>query len=64
MQGRGYPIPLTTTNDPELDRNIRKLLSKNDKVGAVKLYCETRGVGLKVAKDVVDQIEASMRRPA
>jgi len=60
--GSPPPIPQTTTNDPVLDKNIRELLSKNDKVGAVKLYCETRGVGLKAAEDLIDHIETSMQR--
>lgn len=60
----GSPLPITpqtTTNDPVLDKNIRDLLEKNDKVGAIKLYMEIRGGGLRVAKDFVDLIETSMQ---
>lgn len=49
-------------NDPIMDNKIRSLLAKGKKVEAVKIYREEHGIGLKEAKDYVDQIEYSMRR--
>ena len=60
----GSPLPITpqtTTNNPVLDKNIRDSFKKNDKAGAIKLYMETCGGGLRKAKDFVDLIETSMR---
>jgi len=48
--------------EPVLDAKIRSLLSQRKKIEAVKIYREEYGVGLKEAKDYVDQIEFSLRR--
>lgn len=47
-------------DNPILDGRIRSLLSKRQKIEAVKIYREEYGVGLKEAKDAVDRIERSM----
>ena len=49
-------------NDPIMDNKIRSLLAQRQKIEAVKIYREEHGIGLKEAKDYVDQIEYSMRR--
>ena len=49
-------------NDPIMDNKIRSLLARRKKVEAVKIYREEHGIGLKEAKDYVDQIEYAMRR--
>jgi len=47
-------------DNPILEARIKSLLSKRQKVEAVKIYREEYGVGLKEAKDAVDRIERSM----
>jgi ribosomal protein L7/L12 len=49
-------------NEPIMDNKIRSLLAQRKKIDAVKIYREEHGIGLKEAKDYVDQIEYSMRR--
>lgn len=49
-------------DNPILEARIKSLLTKRQKVDAVKIYREEYGVGLKEAKDAVDRIEASMKR--
>ena len=49
-------------DNPILDAKIKSLLSKGQKIDAIKIYREEYGVGLKEAKDVVDRIEMSMKR--
>lgn len=39
------------------EEQIKELLTKGQKVAAVKLYCEMTGVGLKEAKDAVEVVE-------
>jgi ribosomal protein L7/L12 len=46
---------------PDLATEIRDLLSRRQKIEAVKLYREHMGVGLKEAKDAVDDIERAMK---
>jgi len=41
----------------ELDEQVRSLLTKGRRIGAVKLVREAMGWGLKQAKDYVDSIE-------
>lgn len=50
------------SNDPIMDNKIRAMLTRGKKVEAVKIYREEHGIGLKEAKDYVDQVESSMRR--
>ena len=38
------------------------MLAKRNKIEAIKIYREAHRVGLKEAKDVIDQMEAAMRR--
>lgn len=47
-------------DNPILEARIRSLLSKRQKVEAVKIYRDEYGVGLKDAKEAVDRIERSM----
>ena len=49
-------------DNPILDAKIKSLLSRGQKIDAIKIYREEYGVGLKEAKDVVDRIEMSMKR--
>ena len=48
-------------DNPILEARIRSMLSKRQKIEAVKIYREEYRVGLKEAKDAVDRIEQSMR---
>ena len=65
---RGEPVnfsastPQTQFDDPLLESRIRELLAKRNKIEAIKIYRLAHNVGLKEAKDVVDGMEASMRR--
>lgn len=49
-------------DNPILEARIKSLVSKRQKIEAVKIYREEYGIGLKQAKDAVDRIEASMKR--
>jgi ribosomal protein L7/L12 len=49
-------------DNPVLEARIESLLSKRQKIEAVKIYREEYGVGLKEAKDAVDSIEVSMKQ--
>jgi len=55
------PDDVRDMDNPILTSRIMSLLSRKRKIDAVKIYREEYGVGLKEAKDAVDQIEASMR---
>ncbi|MDA0246258.1 MAG: ribosomal protein L7/L12 [Chloroflexi bacterium] len=39
---------------------ILEYLNKNQKINAIKLYREVTGVGLKEAKDAVDEMERQL----
>lgn len=41
----------------DVEREVAKLLERNEKINAVKVYRERTGVGLKEAKDEVEAIE-------
>ena len=56
------PDDVRDYDNPVLTSRIKSLLSRNRKVDAVKIYREEYRVGLKEAKDAVDQIEATMKR--
>ncbi|HSG41646.1 MAG TPA: hypothetical protein VLA72_00695 [Anaerolineales bacterium] len=56
------PDDVRDYDNPVLTSRIKSLLSRNRKVDAVKIYREEYGVGLKEAKDAVDQIQATMER--
>jgi ribosomal protein L7/L12 len=55
------PSGVRDYDNPILDGRIKSMLSKGQKVEAVRIYREEYGIGLKEAKDAVDRIEASMR---
>jgi len=55
------PDDVRDMDNPILTSRIMSLLSRKRKIDAVKIYREEYGVGLKEAKDAVDQIEALMR---
>ena len=48
-------------DNPILESRIKSLISRRQKVEAVKIFREEYGVSLKEAKDYVDRIEASMQ---
>jgi len=54
------PDDVRDMDNPILTSRIMSLLSRKRKIDAVKIYREEYGVGLKEAKDAVEQIEASM----
>ena len=56
------PSGVRDYDDPVMESKIRSLLAKGKKIDAVKIYRAEYGIGLKEAKDAVDQIEASMPR--
>lgn len=55
------PDDVRDMDNPVLISRIKSLLARKRKIDAVKIYREEYGVGLKEAKDAVDQIEATMR---
>jgi ribosomal protein L7/L12 len=56
------PSGVVDYDNPILDAKLKSLLSRGQKIDAIKIYREEYGVGLKEAKDVVDRIEMSMKR--
>ena len=54
--------PQSQLNDPLHETRIKELLAKRNKIEAIKLYREAHKMGLKEAKDVIDQMDAVMRR--
>ena len=60
--GSPQPAQPAPVRAPISEDQIKELLLKRNKIEAVKLYREMSGLGLKESKDVVDQIEAAMRR--
>jgi len=56
------PVSQTQFDDPSLETRIKEMLTKRNKIEAIKLYRLAHNVGLKEAKDVIDGMEASMRR--
>lgn len=55
------PLDRIDYDNPVMEAKIESLLSKKQKLEAIKIYREEYGVGLKEAKDAVERIEASMR---
>jgi len=47
---------LSSKLDEEADRNIRELLSRNQKIEAIKLFREKTGAGLKESKEYIDSL--------
>jgi ribosomal protein L7/L12 len=68
--GRGGPArdagPLAASRlpGPPSELEVRSLLAAGDKIGAIKLYRELTGLGLKEAKDAVDAMEAGRSLPS
>jgi ribosomal protein L7/L12 len=64
-RGENMNIParasIPQSNNPLLENRIKELLVKRNKIEAIKIYREAHRVGLKEAKDIIDQMEASMR---
>lgn len=56
------PAGVMDYDNPILEARIKSMLSKRQKIEAVKIYREEYGVSLKEAKDAVDRIEGSMKR--
>jgi len=56
------PIQIDLQNDALLDEQIKQLLTKRQKIQAIRFYREINHTDLKDAKDAVDAIEARMRR--
>ena len=56
------PVSQTQFDDPSLETRIKEMLTKRNKIEAIKHYRLAHNVGLKEAKDVIDGMEASMRR--
>jgi len=59
LNGRlGFENPrYRTSSDPE----IEQLLRQGNKIEAIKVYRQKTGVGLKEAKDVIDELERRIR---
>lgn len=64
-RGEAVNVPTSTPQVPVngslAESQIKELLAKRNKIEAIKVYRTVYRVGLKEAKDAVDQIEASMR---
>jgi hypothetical protein len=54
----GQPV---NTTPADLQARVENLLQENRKIEAIKLYREETNLGLKEAKDAVDEIERKMR---
>jgi ribosomal protein L7/L12 len=54
---RGEPLPTKEPVDSAFENEIVLLLQGGKKIGAIKLYRERTGVGLKEAKDAVEALE-------
>lgn len=55
------PAAVRDVDNPVLEARLRSLISKGQKIDAVKIHREEYGVGLQEARDAVERIEASMR---
>jgi len=56
---RGGSIVTRSANERATDQEIVDLLQSGEKIGAIKLYRERTGAGLKEAKDAVESLERS-----
>ena len=56
------PVSQTQFDDTSLETRIKEMLTKRNKIEAIKIYREAYRVGLKEAKDVIDRMEVSMLR--
>lgn len=51
-----------TTGPTDLSRRIEAMLRAGDKAGAIRIFQETTGVGLRAASDAVEKIEKQIYR--
>jgi ribosomal protein L7/L12 len=58
---QGKPLPSREPVDSSFEGQIISLLEQGQKIGAIKLYREKTGVGLKEAKDFIDALAADRR---
>ncbi len=56
---RGQPLPTKQAVDSSFETKIVSLLEDGKKIGAIKLYRQRTGLGLKEAKDAVEAIAAN-----
>lgn len=56
------PVSKMDMDNPILDARIRSLLSRGQKIEAVKIYQQEYGIGLKDSKNAVERIQAGMKR--
>ena len=61
---RGEPLPTEEPADSAFENEIVLLLQGGKKIGAIKLYRERTGVGLKEAKDAVEAVAAQRGLPS
>ena len=61
---RGNPLPTKEPVDSAFENEIILLLQGGKKIGAIKVYRERTGVGLKEAKDAVEAIAAQRGLPS
>ena len=54
------PSGVRNFDDPVLEGKIKSLLSKGQKLDAIKIYREKYGTGLKEAKNAVERMEATL----
>jgi large subunit ribosomal protein L7/L12 len=60
-QGCGAHLPEV---GDDLESRVFSLMAQGQKIGAIKLYRETTGLGLKEAKEAVEAIERGARPPS
>ena len=46
---------------PDVPEDVKKALFRGNKIEAIKLHREATGVGLKEAKDAVEEMDAALR---
>jgi ribosomal protein L7/L12/sugar lactone lactonase YvrE len=54
----------STSLDPAIMQQIVDLIKSGDKIGAIKLFRQATGVGLKDAKDTIDAMEVAISAPS
>jgi ribosomal protein L7/L12 len=67
QRGIGGPAaapPGSRVSTPLSESEVRRLLSAGDKIGAIKVYRELTGLGLKESKDAVDALESGRVLPS
>ena len=56
-------VPQQPTSVPGMSPQVRELIATGNKIGAIKRYREESGLGLKEAKDAVDEFERQHALP-